>query len=123
MFAASASTRARLLARSCRRIARSGAGRAPAAAFSTISFDGSAFDVPATSSSESLGTPYSFWKQPPPVNQPARQLSKNTSADQFLQQTQQWIASNPKIAPYKAEEALARLWVDQQKLFRQWEQQ
>ncbi|KAL9190694.1 hypothetical protein ACHAXT_000400 [Thalassiosira profunda] len=123
MFAASASTRARLLARSFRRIARSGAGRAPAAAFSTISFDGSAFDVPATSSSESPGTPYSFWKQLPPVNQPARQLSKNTSADQFLQQTQQWIASNPKIAPYKAEEALARLWVDQQKLFRQWEQQ
>lgn len=42
---------------------------------------------------------------------------------QFHQQIQQWISSNPKIAPYKAEEALARLWVDQQDIFRQWEEQ
>mmetsp|Transcript_12339 Transcript_12339/g.26658 ORF Transcript_12339/g.26658 Transcript_12339/m.26658 type:complete len:174 (+) Transcript_12339:595-1116(+) len=31
------------------------------------------------------------------------------------------MASNPKIAPYKAEESLAKLWVEQQHLFRQWD--
>jgi len=31
------------------------------------------------------------------------------------------MATNPKIAPYKAEESLAKLWVEQQNLFRQWD--
>lgn len=42
---------------------------------------------------------------------------------QFQQQIQQWISSNPKVAPYKAEESLARLWVEQQDFFRQWQEQ
>jgi hypothetical protein len=31
-------------------------------------------------------------------------------------QIQKWISSNPKIAPYKSEEILSQLWVEQQKL-------
>ena len=43
--------------------------------------------------------------------------------NQFRGQVQEWISSNPRIAPYKAEESLARLWVKQQDLFRQWQHQ
>ena len=41
---------------------------------------------------------------------------------QFQQQVQQWITLNPRIAPYKAEESLARLWVEQQEMLSQWEE-
>ncbi len=36
------------------------------------------------------------------------------------QQIEQWMASNPKTAPYKAEESLAKLWVTQQDLYSEW---
>lgn len=140
LFATSASSRA-LLARSCRRrwapsprLGRGAPtlagvdaklfGRAPpAATLSTLSLDGSSFD-PAAPTSESAGLQYPFWKQTAAKNQPiVRQLSENPSPHQFIQETQRWMASSPKIAPYKAEEALARLWVDQQEMFRQWERE
>lgn len=38
----------------------------------------------------------------------------------FQKQTEQWITSNPRTAPYKAEESLAKLWVTQQDLFAEW---
>ncbi|KAL7529662.1 hypothetical protein ACHAWF_003070, partial [Thalassiosira exigua] len=62
----------------------------------------------------------------PPLAQmlsPTRRLSKHPQPHQFRRQTQQWIATNPKIAGYKAEEALSRLWEEQKELFRRWEEQ
>ena len=37
------------------------------------------------------------------------------------EQIKQWIKTNPLIAPYKAEESLANLWVVQQRIFDEWE--
>ena len=38
----------------------------------------------------------------------------NSQEESFRNQIEQWAAMNPKTAPYKAEEALSRLWVSQQ---------
>jgi hypothetical protein len=64
----------------------------------------------------------------PTMNHPvSRQLSSSERIplehENFQIQIQGWIASNPRIAPYKAEESLARLWVEQQGIFRQWQNQ
>ncbi|KAL7541557.1 hypothetical protein ACHAXR_011590 [Thalassiosira sp. AJA248-18] len=100
-------------------------------AFSTISFDGNAIDPNTTSTSyESVADSQpsaSLNHQSPTQNQPidGRQISRDSEPNhqQFQQQIQQWISTNPKIAPYKAEEALAKLWVEQQELFHQWEEE
>jgi len=39
---------------------------------------------------------------------------------QAEEQINQWIKNNPLIAPYKAEECLAKLWVTQQEIFDEW---
>ena len=41
------------------------------------------------------------------------------SQESFIGQIDQWVAMNPKTAPYKAEEALSRLWLAQQDVFRE----
>lgn len=143
MFIASSSSRALLLAkgaRCCHRslprlshetLARS--LKAPhSSRLSTFTFDGNAF-----------GSHYSFFSDIPTIDgnsfgSPTADaslvqkdiLTPNLSSTyvssrhyQFQQQIQQWISSNPKIAPYKAEESLARLWVEQQDLFRRWQEQ
>lgn len=85
----------------------------------TISIDGDAF-APSNSSMLEIVDPL-------PANNHTvnRQLSSSENIpsrhDQFRRQIQQWVSSNPRIAPYKAEESLARLWVEQQGLFRQWQ--
>ncbi|EJK60101.1 hypothetical protein THAOC_19610 [Thalassiosira oceanica] len=43
--------------------------------------------------------------------------SSSNSQESFMNQIEQWVAMNPKTAPYKAEEALSRLWVAQQEVF------
>eukprot|EP00579_Thalassiosira_antarctica_P005440 CAMPEP_0201886626 /NCGR_PEP_ID=MMETSP0902-20130614/22623_1 /ASSEMBLY_ACC=CAM_ASM_000551 /TAXON_ID=420261 /ORGANISM="Thalassiosira antarctica, Strain CCMP982" /LENGTH=655 /DNA_ID=CAMNT_0048416257 /DNA_START=33 /DNA_END=2000 /DNA_ORIENTATION=- len=94
--------------------------------FSTISFDENVFNSNASPSSyESVDSQSSSLKQSPTQNKPITpQLSEDApSSQKFQQQIQQWVSTNPKTAPYKAEESLARLWVEQQDLFRQWEQQ
>ena len=144
MFIASSSSRALLLAkgaRCCHRslprlshetLARS--LKAPhSSRLSTFTFDGNAF-----------GSHYSFFSDIPTIDgnsfgSPTADASlvqkdiltpNNLSSTyvssrhyQFQQQIQQWISSNPKVAPYKAEESLARLWVEQQDLFRRWQEQ
>lgn len=99
----------------------------PRFAFSTISFIGNTgFDPISTSTS----SPESVNLRKPPNTTSGQEISSESAAaadpvpsHQFQQQIQQWITTNPKIAPYKAEEALARLWVEQQELFQQWEEQ
>lgn len=97
----------------------------PHSAFSTISFGVDAFD-PNASSSESINSRNST------LEQPSTQISKpvtphlsegSLERQKFQQQILQWMATNPKIAPYKAEEFLATLWVEQQNLFLQWEEE
>lgn len=92
-------------------------------AFSTISFDDNVFDSNTSSPSPgSVHSQQSSLKQSFIQNQTITpQLSP--SGQQLHQQIQQWISTNPRIAPYKAEESLAKLWVEQQELFHQWEQQ
>lgn len=52
------------------------------------------------------------------------EISKNSSINQkFRQQIQHWMSTNSKTAPYKAEKSLADLWMKQQDLFQQWEEQ
>jgi len=101
----------------------------PHLAFSTISFDDHLFDSNTLSPSTPGRTSFKL-KQPSVQNNQTvsitpQQLSAATrdSTQKFHQQIQLWTSTNPRIAPYKAEESLARLWVEQQELFQQWEQQ
>ncbi|KAL3761688.1 hypothetical protein ACHAW5_004252 [Stephanodiscus triporus] len=86
----------------------------------TISIDGDAFAPSNSSLSEVVETL-------PKNHTVNRKLSSSENIllrnEKFQRQIQQWISSNPRIAPYKAEESLARLWVEQQSLFRQWQHQ
>ena len=81
-----------------------------------------------------FGSHYSFFSDIPTIDgnafgsatvdaSPLQKDHVSSRHYQFQQQIQQWITSNPKVAPYKAEESLARLWVKQQDLFRQWQDQ
>ena len=62
-----------------------------------------------SSSTESIYSPSPSLEQP--------QSTIDTSTLQFQQQIQQWMSVNPRIAPYKAEELLSKLWVEQQEIF------
>jgi len=90
--------------------------------FSTIPLDGSGSSAFLSSSNsndtasvqaESSSTE-SIYSQSPSLEQPQ---SSTLSTLQFQQQIQQWMAVNPRIAPYKAEELLSKLWVEQQEIF------
>ena len=90
--------------------------------FSTIPLDGSGSSAFLSSSNsndtasvqaESSSTE-SIYSQSPSLEQPQ---SITLSTLQFQQQIQQWMAVNPRIAPYKAEELLSKLWVEQQEIF------
>ena len=93
-------------------------------AFSTISFDGASFQTNSTPSIKSTNS-----DKHPSSQAHLQQLSQfqhqpqHPHVHQYQQQIQQWINTNPKIAPYKAEECLAKLWVEQQELLNQLEQQ
>ena len=93
-------------------------------AFSTIPFDGNdAF------TSSNASEPSTYYLQSPSLKVEQSCSTQNNTADipksdqQFQQQIELWIATNPRIAAYKGEESLAKLWVEQQEIFRQWEQQ
>ncbi|KAK1743710.1 hypothetical protein QTG54_005307 [Skeletonema marinoi] len=85
-------------------------------ALSTISFDAAAYfsNSPSSLSIEN--------------NNPATITTSNNNISiehqftrqQAEEQINQWIKNNPLIAPYKAEECLARLWVTQQEIFDEW---
>ena len=78
-------------------------------ALSTISFDAAA--------SSSAG------RTPLVETSPSNDISAEHqhTRQQAEEQIKQWIKTNPLIAPYKAEECLAKLWVTQQEIFHQWE--
>jgi hypothetical protein len=98
-------------------------------AFSTIPFDAAA----AAYFSNSPSTPSSTVDN---KNHPSAATTTTTglngnvapssdyheySRHQAEEQIKQWIETNPLIAPYKAEESLANLWVAQQRIFDEWE--
>ena len=92
--------------------------------FSTIPFDGNAFDSNVSPQSQSEESESSIQKSPTQNVTIATELPEySASSQKFHRQIQQWISTNPRIAPYKAEESLARLWVEQQGLFLEWEEQ
>jgi len=96
--------------------------------FSTIPFGDDAYTSALPSPSESvadLADPHPSLQHSPTQKQIIHsEISDNSpSRHKFRQQIQHWIETNPKTAPYKAEKSLAELWVEQQDLFRQWEEQ
>ena len=93
-------------------------------AFSSIPFDGNDAFTSSNASEQSIHS-----QSPSLKVEQSFSTQNNTTADipksdqQFQQQIELWIATNPRIAAYKGEESLAKLWVEQQEIFRQWEQQ
>lgn len=89
---------------------------------STISIDGDSFSASIDSSMSDIAGSL------PTTNHPvSQQLSSSESIpfehENFQRQIEEWMSANPRIAPYKAEASLARLWVEQQGIFRQWQHQ
>ena len=91
--------------------------------FSTIPLDGSGSSAFLSSNNSNAtasvqaepSSTESIYSQSPSLEQP--QSTIDTSTLQFQQQIQQWMSVNPRIAPYKAEELLSKLWVEQQEIF------
>ena len=89
----------------------------PSRALSTISFDAAAAYFSNSPTSPSL-----------PVENNNLAVTTTTfclehqhySCQQAEEQIKKWIENNPLIAPYKAEESLAKLWVAQQEIFVEW---
>jgi len=88
------------------------------AAFSTIPLDsnvGPALPAETTELHKSM--------QEQRISSGDNNILKHPQEQIYQHQIQQWISANPKIAPYKAEEYLAKLWAEQQQLFNEWDDQ
>ena len=87
--------------------------------FSTIPVDGNSSTFVSSNynddtSSVAEPSAESIYSQSPSLEHPQ---SNTLSTLQFQQQIQQWMSVNPRIAPYKAEELLSKLWLEQQEIF------
>ena len=100
-----------------------------AANFSTISFDDGTNVVnlrthPSSEQSSQVnseqGTPTQDFDQ---IITDRTQAQLYQKQNQYQREIQQWMNSNPKIAPYKAEEKLSHIWVEQQELMSQFAKQ
>ncbi len=87
-------------------------------ALSTISFDAAAYfsNSPSTPSSSAVVTANNNLA----ATTSSAAIEHQQSRQQAEEQMKQWIENNPLIAPYKAEECLAKLWVVQQEIFDEW---
>ena len=90
---------------------------------STISFDAAAayFSNSPSSSSTEQQTVNPATTSSTNINNIA--IEHQSTRQRAEEQIQQWIKNNPLIAPYKAEECLAKLWVEQQQIFDEWTSQ
>ena len=90
---------------------------------STISFDAAAYFSNSPSSSST--SPSAEQQTNPATITSSNNISleHQFTRQQAEDQIQQWIKKNPLIAPYKAEECLAKLWVEQQQIFDKWTSQ
>ncbi|KAL7470920.1 hypothetical protein ACHAXS_013114 [Conticribra weissflogii] len=82
------------------------------AAFSTIPFDSNVGPAPPAETTEPRNN-----MQEQRISNSESDILNHPQVQNNQQQIQRWISANPKIAPYKAEEYLAKLWAEQQKLF------
>lgn len=88
---------------------------------STISFDATAYlsNTPSSSTARPNGQQHNnlaSWNNNISNIPIEHQYTRKQAEDQI----HQWIKNNPLIAPYKAEECLAKLWVEQQEIFHEW---
>lgn len=92
-------------------------------AFSTISFDAAAYFSNSPSTPSLAGNNKNYPSAAAGLNGNVVASSSNHeySRHKAEEQIKQWIETNPLIAPYKAEESLANLWVVQQRIFDEWE--
>ena len=86
-------------------------------ALSTIGFDAAAYfsNSPSTPTTAAVGTTNNLAPTTSSVS-----LEHQLSRQQAEEQMTHWIENNPLIAPYKAEECLAKVWVAQQEIFDEW---
>ena len=90
-------------------------------ALSTISFDAAAyFSNSPSSKSSSKYRQQNNHSASVDANNSNLSVEHQNTLQQAEQQINQWIKNNPLIAPYKAEEYLAKLWVAQQEIFHNW---
>jgi len=88
---------------------------------STISFDAAAYFSNSPSSSTTMPNDRRHNNLASSNNNNNNiSIEHQYTRQQAENQIHQWIKNNPLIAPYKAEECLAKLWVEQQQIFDDW---